>query len=213
MTQKKENAGSYDTSTGEMIINTEWGSFDNALKTLPVTPYDISLDKDTPNPGIQMFEKLISGMYLGEIFRRAVLSLIQDEVVPLFSDEHSATNDMHTTTCINSDSPFYKNWGVDSSFLSQASGDSSDGLRITRLAIQKDLGVDAPSTEDAQAVKLIASAVGKRAARLAAVAVGAIVIRSGRLGQCKTDDDTIDVGVDGSLVEFYPGFEDYIREA
>jgi hexokinase len=213
MTEKKENAGSYDTSTGEMIVNTEWGSFDNALKTLPTSAYDIALDKTTPNPGIQMFEKRISGMYLGEIFRIAVLSMIEDAAVPLFSDEHSATNDLHTTTCINSDSPLYTEWGVDSSFLSQAAGDSSDGLRITRQAIQKDLGVDAPSTEDAEAIKMIAQAVGKRAARLAAVAVGAIVIKTGRLELSNTDDDTIDVGVDGSLVEFYPGFEASIREA
>lgn len=27
------------------------------------------------------------------------------------------------------------------------------------------------------------------------------------------DDDVVDIGVDGSLVEYYPGFEDYIREA
>ena len=28
-----------------------------------------------------------------------------------------------------------------------------------------------------------------------------------------SEDDIIDIGVDGSLVEFYPGFEEYIREA
>ena len=27
------------------------------------------------------------------------------------------------------------------------------------------------------------------------------------------EDDVVDIGVDGSLVEFYPNFEEYIREA
>jgi len=58
--------GDYDGSTGEMVVNTEWGSFDNGLKVLPTTPYDAILDKDSINPGIQMFEKRISGMFLGE---------------------------------------------------------------------------------------------------------------------------------------------------
>ncbi len=55
----------YDKSTGEMIVNTEWGSFDNHLSVLPNTPYDRDLDKESVNPGIQMFEKRVSGMFLG----------------------------------------------------------------------------------------------------------------------------------------------------
>jgi hexokinase len=202
-------AGSYDSSTGEMIINTEWGSFDNHLRTLPNSPYDAALDADTPNPGIQMFEKRISGMYLGEILRRAIISLLKDKDVALFSDENSSHNEMHTTTNVNSDSPLFKTWGIDSSFLSHTSGDTTDGLRITRQAIERDMGVDAPSVEDAETVRKIAMAIGRRAARLSAVAIGAIVISSGRLA----GSDDIDIGVDGSLVEFYPGFEDHMREA
>jgi hexokinase len=34
LTQDKD-AGEFDKSTGEMIVNTEWGSFDNSLRTLP----------------------------------------------------------------------------------------------------------------------------------------------------------------------------------
>jgi hexokinase len=81
--------------------------------------------------------------------------------------------------------------------------------------LDKDLGIYAPSIEDAEAVKIMAGAVGRRAARLAAVAIGAIVIQSGRLGRStgNEDEDMVDIGVDGSLVEFYPGFEDLIREA
>lgn len=227
LTNNSEQAGTYDTSTGEMMVNTEWGSFDNDLTTLPDTPYDRGLDKDSVNPGIQMFEKRVSGMFLGEILRRALLALHKDST--LFKDDDSIGNDLHSTTTVDPGSPLFKVWGIDSSFLSLAVGDH-EGLHSTRQALDKELGVSAPSFEDAQAVQLLAAAVGRRAARLAAVAIAATVINSGRLTVASTEDkegiepsrgpgkgekeeDTIDIGVDGSLVEFYPGFEGLMREA
>lgn len=235
----KKDAGNYDKSTGEMIVNTEWGSFDNSLRTLPNTPYDIELDAKSVNPGIQMFEKRISGMFLGEILRLAIVGLLKDPAFPLFRDENSAQNDIHSTTQIHDNSPIYKQWGVDTSFLSICAGDTSPGYRVIRQTLDKDYGVSAASAEDAEAVREIAAAVGRRAARLAAVAIAAIVINTGRLkshsGTATTEqkdnidpprgdvqssgrgdvaeEDVIDVGVDGSLVEFYPSFEDHIRQA
>ncbi|RDW80138.1 phosphotransferase-1 [Coleophoma cylindrospora] len=247
--------GHFDESTGDMVVNTEWGSFDNNLKVLPNTPYDAILDKDSVNPGIQMFEKRISGMFLGEILRIALVEMVKKPEIPLFSDVNSSSNDYHSTTTIAESAALYKQWGVDSSILSIAEADNSVGLRVLRQEIEKSLGVSAPSIEDAQAVKEIAHAIGKRAARLAGVAIGAIVLQTGRLGSLTvqppkpsseivsdikslhlqdaaaatvnkladaalpltgapvSEDDVIDIGVDGSLVEFYPGFEDYMREA
>lgn len=227
--RNSEARGTYDTSTGAMIVNTEWGSFDNSLSVLPNTPYDQSLDEDSVNPGIQMFEKRVSGMFLGEIMRRAVVSLVKDPDCALFKDDDSSLNELHSTTNIDPSSPLFKVWGIDSSFLSLAVGDH-EGLHATRQALDKDLGVSAPSLEDAQAIKLLAAAVGRRAARLSAVAIAAIVINSGRLtlattvdkagidpprgpGSGPSEDEIIDIGVDGSLVEFYPGFEERMREA
>ena len=284
--QTETNGSTYDKTTGQMVVNTEWGSFDNALNTLPNTQYDRDLDRESVNPGIQMFEKRISGMFLGEILRRAILALIKDPEVPLFADNDSTQNDLQTTSGINHDSPLYKQWGLDTSFLSTASGDSTSGLRLTRQALNRDLGIHAASAEDAEAVKALSTAIGRRSARLAAVAIGATIIRSGKLQvnpvesltssvtdtlsslgnaikenlrivadtitgttapsdakpvvpavgasssneahitttsdtetqviphqSSDVDDALIDIGVDGSLVEFYPNFEEYIREA
>lgn len=222
---KLQKTSDVDTSTGNMIVNTEWGSFDNHLSALPNTKYDQDLDRESVNPGIQVFEKRISGMFLGEILRRALVSLVKDPKVPLFSDEHSNQNDMHSTTNVDANSPILKQWGLDTSFLSIASGDNSLGLKVTRQTLDNDYGVSAASAEDAEAVRVIASAVGKRAARLSAVAIAAVVISTGRLHNPAdiattndatldvNEDDIVDIGVDGSLVEFYPNFEDYIREA
>lgn len=205
----------YDKSTGEMIVNTEWGSFDNQMSVLPNTPYDEALDKETPNPGIQMFEKRVSGMFLGEILRQAILALVKDPKAMLFSDEHSGKNELHSTTSIAEDSALYKPWGLDTSLLSIVAADSTPDLRVVRQTLSKDLGVDAASTEDAEAFKLIANAIGKRSARLSAVAMGAVVIATGNhlSNSGSVHDDIVDIGVDGSLVEYYPGFEEYVREA
>lgn len=212
-----EGGADYDKSTGQMIINTEWGSFDNSMKVLPDTPYDRDLDKESVNPGIQMFEKRVSGMFLGEILRRAILSLMQDSKLQLFKDENSSSNDIHSTTSIADDSALYQQWGIDTSFLSIAHADQGPGLQITRQALERELKIDAASAEDAEFIKIIVEAIGKRSARLSAVAIGAVVISTGALtksaGPEVGEDDIVDIGVDGSLVEYYPGFEDYIREA
>lgn len=213
MAQIEREAGptAYDKSTGLMIINTEWGSFDNQLSVLPDTPYDRALDAESVNPGIQMFEKRVSGMFLGEILRRAILAIYEhkDPKTALFRDSSSADNDTTSTTTVSEDSALYKQWGIDTSFLSIVEHDTSDNLRITKQTLEKELGVSAPSTEDCVAIKTLVHAIGRRAARLAAVALGAVVISSNKL----QEDDMVDIGVDGSLVEYYPGFEDYIREA
>lgn len=209
VTKMSEIEGDYDKTTGDMIVNTEWGSFDNHMSVLPNTPYDQVLDKESVNPGIQMFEKRVSGMFLGEILRRALLILMQSNTCHLFRDDHSGSNDTHTTTSVADDSALYNQWGIDTSFLSIVQEDQSASFRIIRQTLMKDLSVHAASTEDAEAVKILVSAIGKRAARLSAVALGAVVISSGRL----ETDEVVDIGVDGSLVEYYPGFEDYIREA
>jgi hexokinase len=254
--------GDYDKSTGEMVVNTEWGSFDNELSVLPTTSYDTKLDQESPNPGIQMFEKRVSGMFLGEILRVVLLSMLEHPSVALFRDINSSENDYRSTTTIADQSPLYKQWAVDSSILSIAEADNTVGLRALRQDIDKSLGVSAASLEDAQAVKEIAHAIGKRAARLAGVAIAAIVLHTGRLGNgtenvkstadiadniknfnlteaakdtatklvsaastmtfsetehtapaTVAEEDIIDIGVDGSLVEFYPGFEDHMRDA
>jgi len=245
--------GEYDKTTGEMVVNTEWGSFDNGLKVLPATPYDIQLDIDSINPGFQVFEKRISGMFLGEILRIALVTIMKNPTIPLFRDDNSSQNDYHSTTTIDESSALHTQWAVDSSILSIAEADNSVGLRALRQEIEKSLGVSAASIEDAQAVKDIAHAIAVRAARLSGAAISAIVIHTGRLnpgasavpgpkstasivddvkalkigeavsattekladaaGFTVNEDEIVDIGVDGSLVEFYPGFEDYMRES
>lgn len=245
-------------SNGEMVVNTEWGSFDNELIVLPNTPYDMAVDKESTHPGIQLFEKRISGMYLGEVLRHAILAMVSSS----------------TTIEVPIHSPMNQQFTIDASFLSMAAADNSTDLSILRGQLFISFGIDA-SRELAEGVKILALAIGDRAARLAGVAIAGVVLKSGRLyasqngncamsnldrgldfdsctsksisatsgqieshnpvsvvfrlcrsiiyrsGSClfpwkivgkKVEDKSIiDIGVDGSLFEFYPGFEEQIR--
>lgn len=73
-----------------MAINCEWGAFDNEHKVLPRTPYDVAIDEESPRPGQQAFEKMIAGLYLGEIFRRVVVDMHDDKSVHIFQGQDIA---------------------------------------------------------------------------------------------------------------------------
>ena len=64
-----------DSSKGKpedsMVINMEWGSYISEL--LPMTADDYASDANGANPGKCFFEKLISGMFMGESVRRLEL--------------------------------------------------------------------------------------------------------------------------------------------
>ena len=70
-----------------MAINCEYGAFDNEHKVLPRTPYDVLIDRDSPRPGQQSFEKMISGLYLGEIFRLVLITLHEKADVSIFEGQ------------------------------------------------------------------------------------------------------------------------------
>ena len=50
---------------------------------LPTTPFDNKVDRQSINPRLQAFEKFISGMYLGEITRNILISLVDAAPRPL----------------------------------------------------------------------------------------------------------------------------------
>ncbi|KAI4983296.1 hypothetical protein ZWY2020_023788 [Hordeum vulgare] len=61
--------------TGNTIINTECGAFSDGL---PLTEFDRDMDAESINPGEQIFEKTISGMYLGEIVWGVLAKMAQE---------------------------------------------------------------------------------------------------------------------------------------
>merc|ERR1712223_1417733 len=65
-----------------MVINTEWGAFGEGRELDFVrTKWDRSVDENSVNPGKQIFEKMISGMYMGELIRQVLLDLMKDDLI------------------------------------------------------------------------------------------------------------------------------------
>ncbi|KAF7353104.1 Phosphotransferase [Mycena venus] len=210
---------------GLMVVNTEWGAFNNSRSHLPSTPFDNALDRTSINPSFQAFEKMISGMYLGEVTRNILLSLV--DAAPkslLFGGK--------TTAALNAQ------WGFDTSVMSgvEEAWEGKDSKNSTgeklepevkarlervRAVLVKDLGFkDADvSLRDAAIVRWASSLVARRAALLSGLAVATVLIQTGRAvlsnqgGKPTKNEPKIGVGVDGSLIEFYPHFEETLRES
>ncbi|KAF9569461.1 hexokinase [Agrocybe pediades] len=221
---------------GEMVINTEWGAFNNSRSHLPTTPFDNAIDRLSINPKYQAFEKFISGMYLGEIVRNVLVSLVDATPSSLLFGGKS-------TPLLN------KHYGLDTSFMSATEeawiGDDNDQeafvlpalheefkeealspkvvkkLKDIQAVIVKTLGFkDGDVTiKDAAIVRWICSLVAKRAALLSGVAVATVLIQTeqatmkGERQPTRGLNQRLGVGVDGSLVEHYPNFGKILRES
>ena len=65
-----------------MVINTEWGAFgENGELDFVLTKWDQAVDEMSINPGKQIFEKMISGMYMGELIRQVLVDLMKDDLI------------------------------------------------------------------------------------------------------------------------------------
>ncbi|MFX4262713.1 hexokinase [Pelotomaculum propionicicum] len=176
---------------GPVIINIESGNFD----MLPLNDFDRQLDRHSEKPGEQVLEKMVSGRYLGELMRLAVLDLVQKGC--LFQKNSGNITGF----------PF-KNNSLGAEHMSLMLGDGSDGLTGTAAWLKEHAGMRDPLPVELSALKTIASLLTTRAARLAA-ATYAGVLR--RLDPFLKLPHTI--AVDGSLYEKTPGFASHLRLA
>ncbi|XP_034512571.1 hexokinase-3 isoform X1 [Ailuropoda melanoleuca] len=184
--EELRNVAAVAGDSGHMCINMEWGAFgDDGSLDLLRTCFDANVDQASINPGKQSFEKMISGMYLGEIVRHILLRLTSLGV--LFRGQQTQrlqTRDIFKTK-----------------FLSEIESDSL-ALRQVR-AILEDLGLPLTS-DDALMVLEVCQAVSQRAAQLCGAGVAAVVekIRENR----GLEELTVSVGVDGTLYKLHPHF-------
>ncbi|XP_054423843.1 hexokinase-3 [Pteronotus mesoamericanus] len=188
--EELRNVASVTGDSGHMCINMEWGAFgDDGSLGMLTTSFDERVDQASINPGKQRFEKMISGMYLGEIVRHILLHLTSLGV--LFRGQQTQrlqTRDIFKTK-----------------FLSEIESDSL-ALRQVR-AILEDLGLPLTS-DDALMVLEVCQAVSRRAAQLCGAGVAAVVekIRENR----GLDKLTVSVGVDGTLYKLHPHFSSLV---
>lgn len=184
----------------KMCINTEWGSFDNDLKHLPTTKWDQQIDQEfSPNPGFHLFEKRVSGMYLGEILRTILVDLHSKKLLLQQYRTHDQLPHRLKT-------PFQ----LQSEVLARIEIDDSSTLRETELSFLQSLRL--PTTlAERKAIQNLVRAITRRSAYLASVPIAAILIKTNALEQRYHGE--VEIGCDGSVIEYYPGFRSMLRHA
>lgn len=284
---------------GVEAINTEWGAFDaQKVHHLPQTRYDQELDAATANPGDQVFEKMISGLYLGELVRLILVHLVEEAGLfsesqndPLFrapeeekipssstpsEDEGSTDKQINpssrkrqtfTQEALNSRKrrvTLSKNDHVleashpGAMFTPPGSGkpdgekeekrakrtlvlrtrgslgtaavsavllDQSPDLDQVDQWLKDDLGIEGTSLLDRQVVRRVCEAVTRRASRLGAMSMAALLERCFKLRETTdaSPNDTpraspvppmeyMSIGGDGSVFEHLPGFRSGMHE-
>ncbi|XP_076981181.1 hexokinase HKDC1 [Tamandua tetradactyla] len=177
---------------GKMCINTEWGAFgDNGCIDDIRTQYDKEVDEGSLNPGKQRYEKMTSGMYLGEIVRQILIDLTRQGL--LFRGQISER---------------LRTRGIfETKFLSQIESDRLALLQVRKILQQ--LGLDS-TCEDSIVVKEVCGAVSRRAAQLCGAGLAAIVEK--RREDQKLELLRITVGVDGTLYKLHPHFSRILQE-
>ncbi|CAF0901658.1 unnamed protein product [Adineta ricciae] len=190
--EKLDRVGTWDgdyNDPKQVIINMEWGAFGNNHRLNHIrTKYDEEVDLSSVNPGKQIFEKMISGMYMGEIVRLIMLDLIHQNL--LFIGKCNGSEDFKT--------PLFTRGGFYTKYVSSVEMDEGIGFSNTRRVLE-DIGIRNPSYDDCAIVQHICKIVSKRAARLAGAGLAVLINRINK--------PNVTVGVDGSLYRYHPRFK------
>ncbi|XP_039282800.1 hexokinase type 2 isoform X2 [Nilaparvata lugens] len=184
--EKVENCEMYegDQSKPEMIVNTEWGAFGDGgeLKFIR-TQYDCEVDKNSINPGRQLFEKMISGMYMGELARQIIVKFTKDKL--LFCGKGSDT--------------LMKKYAFETRFVSEIESDPAGVYDKCRGVLRNELGLTHASEQDAVNVRFICECVSRRAADLCSAGLATLIDKMPHY-------PTVTIGVDGSVYRYHPHF-------
>ncbi|KAF9584027.1 glucokinase [Lunasporangiospora selenospora] len=184
----------------QMILNTEWDAMGKA-SYLPQTKYDKEIDAVSLVPGFQEFEKMVSGLYMGELVRLTLVDLIErrgilevlDGKVPESLKDRLVFKTLFMST-IESDS-------------------SADHSAIDRV-FKTSFDIEGLTSEDRAHIFELIHTVGKRSAVMTAAACAALLQKaSGASVNLDNANEITTIGIDGSVFEKYPHFAHKMMEA
>ncbi|KAJ6412021.1 hypothetical protein OIU84_005152 [Salix udensis] len=181
------------SSSGRTIINTEWGAFSDGI---PLTVFDRDMDAASINPGEQIFEKTISGMYLGEIARRALVTMAEEG--SLFG--MAVPNKLSTPFALRT---------PDICAMQQ---DNSDDLQAVGSILHNVAGVES-SLSERRIVLEVCDAIVKRGGRLAGAGIVGILQKMEQDSKGTIFNKRTVVAMDGGLYEHYPQYRSYLQDA
>ncbi|KAL1931023.1 hypothetical protein VTP01DRAFT_10160 [Rhizomucor pusillus] len=182
----------------DMIINTEWCNFGS--KHLPQTGFDHLVDNESNNRGIHIFEKMTTGMYLGEIVRQILVYLADRQVLSFQIDDED---------CLLR-APYH----FDTSYMYVCEADDDwDYLEDTRVVLEEMCKVGETTIADREIVKKTCELVGHRAATLLGASIASVVEYMMEYGigvdQC---NDGFAIAISGEVYKDYPSFHPRVCE-
>lgn len=169
-----------DCSKKEMVINLEWGAFGEQNELFDITTkYDILLDESSENCNQHIYEKMISGKYLGEILRLLLQDIIKEKLIfdgrlpKIFNEPQSITTDI--ISLIESDPP---------------------GTFTGIKKFLREIGEIDPSDGDCMNIRYVTECISRRSAYLVAAGLATILN--------KMNEKDVVIGVDGSVYRYHP---------
>ncbi|ORX89823.1 hypothetical protein K493DRAFT_318405 [Basidiobolus meristosporus CBS 931.73] len=166
----------------KMIFNTECGGFNVEGAQVKRNKFDLKIDEESHLPGLQRFEKMTSGMYIGEIVRLAMESMVLKGV--LFGGK--LPNDLSTPYLFDFEQ-----------MIVMESDKSPDLLTVKRL-LKHTLNIST-SISDREIVKCLCQQVCTRAASLVGACLAGLIER-----HIQNDPEKIvSVSLDGRVLHQY----------
>ncbi|CAN4083091.1 unnamed protein product [Withania somnifera] len=172
---------------GDAAINIQWGNFRSSH--LPITEFDTSLDAESSYPGRQIFEKVISGTYLGETVRRVLLKMAQESA--LFGDTVP--------------SKLAIPYSLRSPDMAAMHQDKSEDYEIIDEKLTEIFGITNFTTMERELVAEVCDVVAERGARLVGAGIVGIVKKLGRLSNRISI-----ITVEGGVYEHYHVYRNYL---
>lgn len=179
------------SSSGKTIISTEWGAYSNGL---PLSVFDREMDAASINPGEQIFEKTIAGMYLGEIARRVLLAMA--EFSPLFGKSIPEK--------------LLKHFTLSTPDLCAMQQDDSNDLQAVGSILYNVFGVESDLSARKMVVE-VCDTLSKRGGRLAGAGIVGVLHKIEDFEDVKFGKRRV-VAMDGGLYENYPQYRRYLEE-
>lgn len=200
ITKIKPTAANFKSPTNQQLINTEWGAFGNKSGALPANDYDRRLDQKSSQPGNQLYEKMVSGLYVSELTRIVIHDLAHRGDLFAGGSKKAKTDQELGDLAIKE--------RLDGAMMGAFEGDASTNLDVIEQHFKSHYNLGT-SLGDRETIKHICQLISARAARLSAVGIAALIKKRELLAK----PNQIIVGIDGSLFNKYPNFRKHLEGA
>lgn len=187
-----------DKNHGLTVINIEWGSFGDGdgIEFLPSTRFDRLLDLESKNRGKQRYEKMISGMYLGEIFRLILVEAVEKGI-------------LKETFAI-----IHKPYGIKTKDMSKFHSEFINGnIETCKEVIKFKFGIEIQSDSDIQKISKLCEIISLRSCYLCAVGITAVhrhLLQSH--AHLESQSSLFSVALDGALYQKYPNYSTILQD-